>query len=265
MSKRDYDQAIADFSEAIRLSPRYRSAYVNRASAWYNQREYDKSIADYDQAILLDPKDFATHFNRALNWNAKGQYEQAIADYTKAIDIDPRSATAYKSRAQAWQKKGMPEKALSDYNRLIELDPAKASGYNGRGLFRQALGEYRAAMADYAKAIELDVDSALAHNNLAWLMATCPDAELRDGARAVEHAREACELTDWKQVSYLDTLAAAYAERGEFKEAVQWQKKVIELADDEDLPGLRDRLLSYQRAEPYRIRGPANSPTHGRP
>jgi len=93
-------------------------------------------------------------------------------------------------------------------------------------------------------------------NSLAWLQATCPIAEFRDGAKAVENATKACELTDWKNFSYVDALAASYAEVGDFDSAVKWQKNAIDLLAEDTSVELRSayesRLDLYQSGKPYR-------------
>ena len=87
---------------------------------------------------------------------------------------------------------------------------------------------------------------------MGWLRATFPDAKYRDGKQAVEYATKACELADWKNAEWLGTLAAAYAEFGDFDKAVEWQKKALELAGLEEVEGLREQLSLYQAGKPYR-------------
>jgi serine/threonine-protein kinase len=93
-------------------------------------------------------------------------------------------------------------------------------------------------------------------NGLAWLLATSQTANLRDGAKAIEYATKACELTQWKNAQYIDTLAAAYAEAGDFDSAIKWQKEAINLLTKEEPAGWRtefeDRLMLYQSHKPYR-------------
>ena len=98
----------------------------------------------------------------------------------------------------------------------------------------------------------------LAHNNLAWLLATCPDARYRDGTRAVVLANRACVLTASEDPVYLDTLAAAYAEAGEFAMAVKWQQEALVLTRDAKArEKSQARVALYQAKTPYREGPPA--------
>jgi tetratricopeptide (TPR) repeat protein len=114
-------------------------------------------------------------------------------------------------------------------------------------------GNYDKAISNYDAAIRLDPEKYVdAYNNLAWIFATCSDKQYRDGKRAVDCATKACELTDWKENVWFDTLAAAYAEAGDFDKAVEWQQKAIDLADERSKDKLRSRLDLYKAGKPYR-------------
>jgi tetratricopeptide (TPR) repeat protein len=126
--------------------------------------------------------------------------------------------------------------------------------YLGSGNTHLANKEYDKAVADYTEAIKLDPIDARPHERLAWVLATSTNDELRDGKKAVDFAKKACELTDWKKPDYLATLSAAFAESGDFKEAVQWQMKALEapeLEQDKDTE-YRQRLKMFQEGKPYR-------------
>jgi len=124
-------------------------------------------------------------------------------------------------------------------------------------------GDYPAALRSVEEALALDVDDAAAHNNKAWLLATCLDEQFRDGKLAVEHATRACELTDWQNAGFIDTLAAAYAEEGDYEAAVRTQQQAIDL-DTAGVYGDQfvERLELYQTETPYR-ESPAASLSEG--
>ena len=110
------------------------------------------------------------------------------------------------------------------------------------------------AISDFEAAIRFEPTGADNYNALAWLWATCSDGKLRNAKKAIDYARKACELTAWKSGAILDTLAAAYAESGQFDEAVNWEKKALAMPDLANQVGdsARARLKLYQQRKPYR-------------
>lgn len=278
---REYDKAIQDYGKAIELSPAWTLAYSNRGKAWYDKREYDRAIADCDKVIELDGRDFEAYFVRGCVRYVKGEYDKAIADYGKVIEAHPESnrvysqgdtihfyegnyatlARAYSNRAAAWQGKGEYDKAIADCDKAIKIDPKNALLYENRGRAFEMNGEYDKAMTDYNRVTVIEPENRRTLNALAWLLATCPADNRRDGPRAVEIARRACELTEWKSWTCLDTLAAAYAEAGDFREAVECQSKAIQLTQgDGNKRAGQARLDLYNARKPCRGGGPKVGP-----
>jgi tetratricopeptide (TPR) repeat protein len=253
--------ALGDFNEAIRLDPTSASAYNSRGVVWFEKDDYDKAIADYNEAIRLDPKHAAAYNNRSNAWHEKGDYDKAIADCNEAIRLDAKLAMAYNNRSYAWCKKGDYDKAIADGNEAIRLDPKYALAFINRGNAWIEIGDYDKAIADCNEAIRLDPKYATAYNNRAWYRATCPNAGFRDGAQAVRDATKACELTDWKDASCINTLSAALAEAGKFEEAIQRLQQAIDLNPKHDKEVWEKMMAEFKAGRPYRVEPAPSSAT----
>jgi WD40 repeat protein/lipoprotein NlpI/tRNA A-37 threonylcarbamoyl transferase component Bud32 len=251
-SRKQYDQAIADYDQALAIDPKYVVAYNQRGLAWFNKKEFDTAISDYDEVIKLDPKYMLGYFNRGNAWRSKGNWDKAILDYDVALALDSKYAAAYNNRGLAWRSKEELDKALADFDEALRVNPKYAIACFNRGFTYLKKANYSKAVVDFNEAVVIDPKYAAAQNAIAWLRATCPDGQYREGKLAVENATKACELTNWRNASYIDTLAAAYAETSEFAKAIEWQSKAIEIGLDGRNDELRAHLELYQSGQPYR-------------
>lgn len=146
------------------------------------------------------------------------------------------------------------EKAIAEFSAAIEVDPRGYMAHINRGAAHQELGNWGQALADFERASQLDADNYVALNNAAWIRATCPQDEFRNGELAVKLAERACEMTEWKKPITLTTLAAAHAEQGEFELAVQRQRQALEAdADTETKKKMSMYLKRFESGQPYRI------------
>jgi tetratricopeptide (TPR) repeat protein len=185
-------------------------------------------------------------------------------DPPNAEKEDPalKDADAYAARAYDWLCKGNYDKSLKDYDSALQLNPADAAFLNSRGFTwhmksiedRDRTACEERALTDYAEAIRIDPKNASAINNRAWLWATSKVDRCRNGKKAVEEATKACELTDWKNADYLDTLSVAYAEVGDFEQAIRWQKKALEEPAYQKEQGkiARAKLTQFGEKQPFR-------------
>ncbi|MBX7167985.1 MAG: tetratricopeptide repeat protein [Pirellulales bacterium] len=214
----------------------------------------DEALKYFTGEIQRAP-DAWTYTCRGLAWYEKRQLDNALKDYSEAIRRDPKYAFAYNNRGVVWEAKGALDNALVDYSEAIRLDPQNPFAFNNRGVVREAKRDYARALRDYSDAIRLDPQYATPFNHRAWLQATCPEDAIRNGKEALADATKACELTGWKNADRIDTLAAAYAEAGDFANAVKWEEKALELVADETLkPELKARLALYREGQPFRDR-----------
>src|SRR5262249_15014503 len=152
-------------------------AWENRGEARFKKKQYDKAISDFSESIRQNPDGYWAYSYRGIAYIRSKDHDKGIADLNEAIRLSPDHSLNYHRRAEGWLGKK----------------------------------EYGKARKDLAETIRLDDKDEDAYNSYAWLLATCPDAKIRDGAKAVELAKKACDLTKSKVADHIDTLAAAYA------------------------------------------------------
>ncbi len=156
-------------------------------------------------------------------------YSSAIEHYSNAISISPFEAMLYFNRGMAFYKSEKMKEAEVDFDKALVLDPRMVNALSYRGLCREKLGKEKAALEDYTKAMQQKPDDASIQNNLAWLYATAKDEGVKDKLKALEHASRAAALSKEKNAVVLDTLARAYFINGKVQEAIETEKKAIEL------------------------------------
>jgi tetratricopeptide (TPR) repeat protein len=160
--KGEYDSAIADYDQTIRLSPKNANAFYNRGSAYAKKRQYDQAIADYDRAIQLDPKNAFTYVSRGNAYLNKDQSDPAIADYSQAIRLDPTNADYLSNRCLARAVAGRElAQALADCNASLRLAPDDGNTLDNRALVQFKLGAFAQAIVDYDAAIKHDPKDAI--------------------------------------------------------------------------------------------------------
>ena len=248
----DYDGARANFDQAIANAPEYGSAYLGRAKIELARGHTDAALADCCQAFAFGGNSGDAYSLRSRIWQEKRDYDRAIADLTACLKIFPQQAWLFCNRGLAYYLKGDYTRALADLDQALELDPAEAFAHNNRGAAYLKMGNFGAATADLHRALHLKPDFPNPHKHLAWLQATCPLADFRDGTSAVTHAQRALELAKENPVEYQAVLAAAYAEAGDFSRAVECQSRCLEASPPESLEPMRERLKLYESQRPFR-------------
>jgi tetratricopeptide (TPR) repeat protein len=245
---------LGKYDAALWLNPRNAGAFLSRANASYRNKDYDRAIADYDEAVRINPQLAEAFVGRGNARRAKGDVDRAIADYDAAVEVDPKNAWALANRGSALYDRKDYDRAMADLDRAIDIDPKLAMAYVVRGNAKRRTGSVEAAIVDYTTAIEINPKLPTAYNQLAWELATSQRPAVRDGKRAVESALKGCELTEWKNPHFIDTLAAAYARAGDFEAAVKWQRKAmdqLEAAAATGADNAAQRLRQYQEGKPW--------------
>ncbi|GAB4159624.1 MAG: hypothetical protein Tsb009_36920 [Planctomycetaceae bacterium] len=246
------DKAIEDYTKVIQLDPDNLHALYNRGNIWASMRVYDKAIKDFSTAIHLSSNYPEFFVNRGIVWGKKGKLTKAIKDFNEALRVNPNSATAYYNLGKTWYLQEKYDKAIKYLSKAIELKPDYVDAFGMRGVSFNKKGDYAKAINDYNKAINLAPEKFHSFGNRAWLRATCPDPKIRDGKLAIADATKACQLSNWKNHTAFGILAAAYAEAGQFKDAVIWQTKALKLAPKSELIKYKSRLKLYRSNQPYR-------------
>lgn len=246
------DDAMASFSKAIELEPNSPSALVQRSRLRAVKGDFRAALVDVETAMKLRPGSVQAILLHASLLGSTGKVEQALAELNVLRQVIPDSPEVLLQLGMLYQAAKQPENALEAYGQLIALDPSNAAALRGRADAYLNQGLHAEAVAGYEEAVEAEPENAGALNNLAWVLATSPDDELRDGQRAIELATQACEVTEYKQAHIISTLAAGYAEAGDFDNAVTWSQKAVDLGGEQTQSQLEQELESYKQKKPWR-------------
>lgn len=249
-------QAADDFATAVRYSPDNWRHRHNFAISLAMKSEYSKAIEQLNKAIELNPDYANAWFNRAELYLETGVYVAADEDYSQAIEIS-QDAQYYNSRGHCRFLMQSYTLAVEDYRRALELSGTNATYATDLGDACQFLGRWEEAAKSYKQAVAADVQYARAYQNAAWLMATCPDERIRNKELAITAARKALLLTRAKSAEAVETLAAATAATGKYKEAVELQREAVQLASRQrgqeplQLAEFQQRLELYEAGKAY--------------
>jgi tetratricopeptide (TPR) repeat protein len=218
------EESVARFERAAELKPDFTAARANLGGALAKMGRLDEALVQLRQALASDAGYAPAHYNLGLVLSRRGDAEGAIREWRSALSLDPKYAEAHVSLGDALDAQGRTAEALAHWRDGLQLQP----------------------------------NDAPALRRVAWVLATSPDAAIRDGAEAVAFAVRALELSGGKDAQVLDTLAAAYAEKGQFANAALTARRAQARAAQENQPVLaRDigvRIALYEADQPFRDR-----------
>lgn len=274
--KGDYEKSVEQLNKALELAPENIGTLLLRTGVYYEMKKPDKALADVDSAIKLQPNLAQPHLMRAEILAATDRVDQAITELETLLKAAPGNITLLKQLGGFYLIANRPRKAIDTATQILAHDSKNYTALHFRADAYLNIGKHAEAIADFDKALALKGDDDSLLNNYAWVLATSPEEKLRDGPKALKLATKAAELTKYQTPHILSTLAAAYAETGDFDSAAKWSQKSVELAqkavdaakaDEDRKKAIADRdqlkkeLDSYHQHKPVRERQTASEPS----
>ncbi|MGA2788480.1 MAG: tetratricopeptide repeat protein [Verrucomicrobiota bacterium] len=252
------DDAMAHYQKALAINPDSAMAHYNLGNAFLQQGRLDEAMAQYQKALTINPDYAEAHNNLGNVLIHQEQVDEAVAHFQKALAIKPDYADAHNNLGSAFLQQGRLDEAVAHYQKALAIKPDDADIHDhlGNALIQQ--GRTAEALSHYQKALAIKPDDPDLQNKLAWLLATSPQASLRNGNQAIELAQRANQLTGGDNPVTLCTLAAACAEAGQFPEAVATAQRALPLAEAQSNQALADDIRSELKL--YQARTPFHTP-----
>jgi tetratricopeptide (TPR) repeat protein len=222
----------------------------------------------FKHALAVTKDNDVAENNLGIVYLRQGKLDEAISLLQAAVDLRPDNSPAHENLAKALLQKGQVADALIHYRKLLELQPDNIEVHNIVGTVLIQQGRIRDGVEEWEKVLAIQPDNGNAMSNLAWVLATSPDDSLRNGGKAIQLAEEALRISGRRIPILFRTLAAAYAEIGEFSKAIQTAQQGVDLANSQGNSGLAAELQGnialYEERQPLRDPSLTNdsSPTH---
>jgi len=231
----DHYRVSRDVTRLLEQGERLRSAHEN-----------DRARAAFQEAARRAPRDERPHEELGFLDLSEHQAAQALEEFKQALRDDPDSPEAQLGLATAYQQTGDLGKAQQTLEALLGKNPHNPDQQEVLGELYLEQKLYAQAIEHFQQALKLKPDAAVSHNNLAWLYATSEDPKFRNPPQALVHARRAVELSEWREPTFVDTLAEAFYANGNFPEAVKVEAVALQL--DPKNAEYRDHMERYRRA-----------------
>jgi tetratricopeptide (TPR) repeat protein len=222
-SRKDYDHALADYTEALNLDAQNAHAYLNRGWIYAAKNDPAHSIADSTKAIELDPSEPLAYLNRGIAYRFQRNYAASIADYNEAFKLGANAAHSYVDRGLAYAGNNEFDKALADYNEALKRGPADAPTLWARGEAYRGLDKFDLAIADYDAALKRDSNYVSAYVSRGWAYRLKNDHD-----RAIADYNEAIKRNPKWSAIYYDR-ALSYRAKGDLDHAIADATQAIQL------------------------------------
>lgn len=248
------DAALQELERTLEVSPDNTSALLLRSAVYEEKGDNEKARADVDRVLKQHPDMPLAVRLRTKLLAGEGRIETAVEELEKFRKEHPQDLPALLQLAMLYAAQQDYEGAIRTYGQVLAVEPANFLAYRGRADALLGLGRHAEAIADYERAFQIEPKEPGILNNFAWVLATSPDDKVRNGRRAVRMATEACKQTNYEQAHILSTLAAGYAESGDFASALKWSEKALATGSADQKEALAKELESYKAGKPWRER-----------
>jgi tetratricopeptide (TPR) repeat protein len=253
-----FDEAITHYQVSLALQPQQPHQLEIRyylGEALSKRGRYEEAGRQFAEVLAVHPDDVAALVQQGIARARQGKPDEAVQAFSEALRLQPNNAVARSSFGNVLAQQGRHEEAVRQFEAALQAEPGNAAAHNNLAISLRKLGRVSEAISHYREAIRLQPDFLAALNNLAWILAAHPTAQFRNGTEAVQLATQACELTKYQNPTTLATLAAAYAETGQFQEAVSFAERAQELGRGGQgaLAGRLPAMVeSFRASHPYR-------------
>ncbi len=250
--KRNED-ALASLTKAIETDPKNLEAHLICMQLLRQAKEHDKAMAYVVKALEISPENPSFVVSKVQILAAQEKYEQALSTLQEHNQTKPQTAYRF-LQGDIYLASGDTQRAIRAFTKILKDQPESLRARIGRANAWVRAGQPIAAIEDYRAALKEKPDYSDAQNNLAWILATDPADDIRDGAEALQLATAASNAADHQSASRLSTLAAALAETGDFKKAEETCQQALALAKtDKQRTGYEKELAAYTAKKPWRV------------
>jgi tetratricopeptide (TPR) repeat protein len=229
---------------------------IDQAVQLENKQEYTQALAIWRKALELDPDDAKSHNDLGVNLYLLGSPEEAFQQLRESIRINPMLVEGHYNLGRFLLQQGHPDQAVPELERTLTLSPRFSSAQEALANAYVALGKQDEALALWHRVLTVQPNSVAALIGAARILATTTDDTLRNGAEAVTLSSRANDFTSGTNPSVLDVVAEAYAEAGQFSQALTFANRALDLAvakgDDAMATAIRSRIQLYTNNTPYR-------------
>jgi tetratricopeptide (TPR) repeat protein len=218
----------------------------------------EESVAQFEKAVELKPDFTAARASLGGALVKVGRLDEALIQLRRALEADPANASAHYSLGLALSRREDMEGAVTEWVKTLEFDPKYAEAHDRLGDALYAQGRTSEALAHWRESIALQPNNASTLRRAAWALATSPDGRILNGGLALAYAVRALEISGGNDAQVLDTLAAAYAEKGQYANASLTARRAQARAVQDHQLALANeiaaRIALYESGEPYRDR-----------